>query len=98
AAVWLFVQGENGWGIAMIVWTVFVGSIDNVIRPLLIKKGIDLPLVLVFSGVVGGLIAFGAVGLFAGPVVLAVGHTLLCAWMAEAGPSDEEHTASMDRV
>ena len=46
----------------------------------------------------GGLIAFGAVGLFAGPVVLAVGHTLLCAWMAEAGPSAEEHTASMDRV
>lgn len=98
AAVWLFVQGESGWGIGMIVWTVLVGSLDNVIRPLLIKKGIDLPLVLVFSGVVGGLIAFGAVGLFAGPVVLAVGHTLLCAWMAEAGPSAEEHTASMDRV
>ena len=98
AAVWLFVQGESGWGIGMIVWTLFVGSLDNVIRPLLIKKGIDLPLLLVFSGVVGGLIAFGAVGLCAGPVVLAVGHTLLCAWMAEAGQSAADEQAALDRV
>jgi predicted PurR-regulated permease PerM len=83
AAIWLFAQGSTGWGIAMIVWTVLVGSLDNVIRPLLIRKGVDLPLALVFTGVIGGLMAFGAVGLFAGPVVLAVGHTLITAWMAE---------------
>jgi predicted PurR-regulated permease PerM len=83
AAVWLFTQDHSGWGIAMVVWTVFVGSLDNVIRPVLIRKGVDLPLALVFSGVVGGLIAWGAVGLFAGPVLLAVGHTLLGAWLAE---------------
>ena len=59
------------------------GSLDNVVRPLLIKKGLDLPLALVFSGVIGGLIAFGPVGLFAGPMVLAVAHTLLRAWVAE---------------
>lgn len=83
AAVWLFTQDQAGWGIAMVVWTVVVGSLDNVIRPLLIKKGVDLPLALVFSGVIGGLVAWGAVGLFAGPVLLAVGHTLVGAWMAE---------------
>jgi predicted PurR-regulated permease PerM len=84
AAIWLFVQDASGYGVMMIVWTVVVGSLDNVIRPLLIRKGVDLPLLLVFAGVVGGLIAFGPVGLFAGPVVLAVAYTLLQAWIAEA--------------
>lgn len=83
AAVWLFVGDSTGWGIAMVVWTVIVGSLDNVIRPLLIKKGVDLPLLLLFAGVVGGLIAFGPVGLFVGPVVLAVGYTLLTAWVSD---------------
>ena len=95
AAVWLFLHDSAGWGVAMVVWTVIVGSIDNVIRPLLIKRGFDLPLLLLFAGVVGGLLAFGPVGLFVGPVVLAVGYTLLSAWVGEndapvagaAGPS-----------
>lgn len=82
-AAWLFATGATGWGIAMVVWTIVVGSIDNFLRPVLIRKGVDLPLALVFSGVVGGLIAFGPVGLFAGPVVLAVAYTLLLAWIAE---------------
>lgn len=87
AAIWLFTQDQSGWGIAMVVWTVVVGSLDNVIRPVLIKKGVDLPLLLVFSGVIGGLVAWGPVGLFAGPVLLAVGHVLLGAWMAEGEPA-----------
>jgi predicted PurR-regulated permease PerM len=57
-------------------------TIDNFIRPVLIKKGADLPLVMIFSGVIGGLIAFGIIGLFIGPVVLAVAHTLLKAWVS----------------
>jgi predicted PurR-regulated permease PerM len=60
------------------------------LRPILIKKGADLPLLLIFAGVVGGLIAFGLIGIFVGPVVLAVGHKLLSAWvdddLAEAEP------------
>ena len=58
---------------------------DNVLRPILIRKGADLPLLLIFSGVIGGLIAFGIVGLFVGPVVLAVTYTLLKEWMDEGG-------------
>ena len=54
---------------------------DNFLRPILIKKGADLPLLLIFAGVVGGLIAFGLIGIFVGPVVLAVGHKLLSAWV-----------------
>lgn len=86
AAVWLFCHDASGWGIALVVWAVVVGSIDNVIRPLLIRKGVELPLLLIFAGVIGGLIAYGPIGLFVGPVVLAVGHALLSAWVGEGDP------------
>jgi predicted PurR-regulated permease PerM len=52
----------------------------------LIRKGLDLPLSLIFAGVIGGLVGFGLVGIFVGPLILAVGHTLLEAWTAEETP------------
>ena len=82
AAVWLFWTDQAAWGIALVVWALFLGTIDNVIRPLLMKKGADLPMLLVFAGVTGGLMVFGIIGLFVGPVVLAVTYTLLDAWVA----------------
>ena len=60
-----------------------MGSIDNVLRPMLIRRGANLPLLLIMAGVIGGLFAFGIVGLFVGPVVLAVSYTLLAAWVNE---------------
>ena len=60
-----------------------VGTLDNFLRPVLIKMGADLPLLLIFAGVIGGLFAFGLVGIFVGPVVLAVAYTLLETWMDE---------------
>jgi len=83
AIVWLFYNDHTGWGTALIVWTVIVGMLDNVLRPLLIKRGADLPLLLIFAGVIGGLLAFGIIGLFVGPVVLAVTYTLLHEWLAD---------------
>lgn len=82
--VWLWWQGHTGWFIALLVWTIVVGSLDNILRPVLIKRGADLPLLLIFAGVIGGLLAFGLVGLFVGPVLLAVAYTLLDAWVTEA--------------
>ena len=73
-------------------------TIDNFIRPFLIKKGADLPLLLIFAGVLGGLVAFGVIGLFIGPVMLAVTYTLLGAWIKrgetelQASPKLEEET------
>ena len=67
----------------MLIWTILVGAMDNVVRPLLIRRGADLPLLLIFAGVLGGLFAFGIVGLFVGPVVLAVTYTLLTDWVRE---------------
>jgi len=80
--IWLFTQDQTSWGIFMAVWTLIVGTIDNFIRPFLIKKGADLPLLLIFAGVIGGLISFGLIGLFIGPVTLAVTYTLLKEWVS----------------
>ena len=64
----------------MLVWMIVAGTMDNCLRPVLIRKGADLPLLLVFAGVVGGLVAFGFIGIFVGPVILAVADKLLIAW------------------
>ena len=77
ATIWLFWQGETGWGIFALVATVVVGTADNFIRPLLIRLGADLPLLLILAGVIGGLFAFGLVGIFVGPVLLTLVAALL---------------------
>ena len=89
AVVWVYWSGSTGWGTFLLIWAFVVGTMDNFMRPVLIKKGADLPLLLIFSGVVGGLIAFGLIGIFVGPVVLAVGHTLLSAWIDDVVVEDE---------
>ena len=83
AVVWLFWSGSVAWGIALTVCTVIIALIDNVLKPLLIRRGVDLPLLLLIAGVIGGLIGFGIVGLFIGPVILAVTYTLLVAWVRD---------------
>ena len=87
AVVWLYWTGDHGWGTFLAVVTVVVGTLDNFLRPALIRMGADLPLLLIFIGVIGGLLAFGLVGIFVGPVVLAVVYTLLQAWVREE-PND----------
>jgi predicted PurR-regulated permease PerM len=81
--IWAYSTLGSVWGTGFLVWSVVCSTIDNLLRPVLIKRGADLPLLLIFSGVIGGLVAFGVVGLFIGPVVLAVGYMLLVDWMAE---------------
>ena len=81
AVIWLYGSGETAWGTSLLVWSVVVVTMDNVLRPMLIKRGANLPLLLIFAGVIGGLLAFGLVGIFVGPVVLAVAYTLLEAWV-----------------
>ena len=81
AVIWLYWSGETAWGTFLLVWTLIVVTMDNVLRPVLIMRGADLPLLLIFAGVIGGLLGFGLVGIFVGPVVLAVAYTLLEAWI-----------------
>ena len=83
AVGWMFWTEQNAWGTALLIWSVVVTLLDNFLRPVLIKKGADLPLLLIFAGVIGGLLGFGLIGLFVGPVVLAVTYTLLEAWIED---------------
>jgi predicted PurR-regulated permease PerM len=89
AIIWVYWKGQTSWGTLLLVWTVGVMLIDNTLRPVLIKRSVDLPLLLIFIGVIGGLIAFGLVGIFVGPVVLAVAYTMLRAWVNE--PRERVH-------
>lgn len=81
--IWLFWSGQTGLGIVLLLISVGVSLLDNILRPLLIRQGADLPLLLIFTGVIGGLIAFGLIGIFVGPMVLAVTYTLTDAWLKE---------------
>lgn len=79
----MFATGGTGWAIFLLVVTVLAIGVDNFIRPVLIRRGTDLPLLLILCGVIGGLI-----GIFFGPTILAVGYTLLCAWIDEIDRAD----------
>src|SRR5215212_3971901 len=80
AAAWLFGQDQQGWGIFMIVWGLLVTMMDNFIKPFLIGFGVAMPLSLTILGVFGGFVAFGFLGLFIGPTLIAIAFTLLAAW------------------
>jgi predicted PurR-regulated permease PerM len=96
AVVWLYWSGHAGWGTGLLIWSLIVLSIDNLVRPLMMRKGVHLPLVLLLAGVIGGLMAFGLVGIFLGPVVLAVAYTLLQAWLEEDPDPNDERLGGVD--
>jgi predicted PurR-regulated permease PerM len=80
---WLFWHGATVAAILLLIWSVVVAMLDSLLRPVLIRRGVNLSMLLILSGVLGGLFAFGIVGLFIGPVILAVTSTLLEAWIDE---------------
>lgn len=84
AAWWHINNGRTGWAIFVVGVGILVGIADNIVRPLLISRGSAMPMTLIILGVFGGLIAFGFLGLFIGPALLAVGYGLLRAWRGEA--------------
>jgi predicted PurR-regulated permease PerM len=81
AVIWVYWNGHPAWGTFLLVWSLIASLMDNVLRPILVRRTADLPLLLIFAGVIGGLIAYGLVGIFVGPVVLAVAYTLVLAWL-----------------
>jgi predicted PurR-regulated permease PerM len=80
-ALWLFFYKSAGWGIFMALWGFLgISGIDNVVKPLLISHGVNLPFVLILLGVLGGVIVFGFIGVFLGPALLALGYSLISEW------------------
>ena len=80
AVIWLFHEGATGWGIFMFVWGVGVSSIDNIVKPWLISQGSRMPFIIIFFGVIGGALAFGLIGVFLGPTLLAVAYRIVEEW------------------
>lgn len=93
AAFWLYASGEPGWATVLAIWSIPVIALDNVLRPILIRRGVELPMLLIIAGVIGGLIGFGVIGLFVGPVILAATYTLMGAWIADCAPRPVENEA-----
>ncbi|MCX6977033.1 MAG: AI-2E family transporter, partial [Verrucomicrobia bacterium] len=98
ATIWLYASGHTTAGTILLIWTVFIVAFDQVLRAVLMKMGADLPIALIFIGVVGGMAAFGLVGIFVGPVILAVSYTLLEAWIREGLLETPKISATIDPV
>jgi len=95
-ALWLFIEGQIAQGIFIVVWgAVAISAVDNLLKPYLISRGADLPFLLIFFGVIGGILAFGVLGIFLGPTLLAVGHAMLREWH-RIGPDGEPLDAPKD--
>ena len=84
AVGWMYYSGDVVWATVLLVFTLVAMLMDNFLRPMLIRRGADLPMLLILAGVVGGLIAFGLLGIFVGPTVLATAYILLNNWMEES--------------
>jgi len=95
AAIWLFFARSNGWAIFLLLWGfLVVGGADNLIRPYFISRGSDLPFVLVFLGVMGGALAFGFLGIFLGPTLLATGYHIIREWARLESPQMDEQSVA----
>ncbi len=87
-ALWLLYNDSIGLGIFVGLWGLLVVSmVDNIVKPMIISRGSSLPFILVFLGVLGGVFAFGFIGVFLGPTLLAVGYRVLNEWIDEAQAS-----------
>jgi predicted PurR-regulated permease PerM len=85
ATVWLVYHGQIGWAVFMALWGLLaISSIDNFVKPYLISRSSSLPLLLIVLGVFGGVFAFGFIGIFIGPPVLAIGLTLIRLWISRS--------------
>ncbi len=93
-AAWLFIKGDTGWGVFMVIYGVAViSSLDNVVRPLLIGNESRMPFALILFGLIGGTMAFGLIGLFVGPTLLALSYRLINGWTKERSASEEIPTS-----
>jgi predicted PurR-regulated permease PerM len=97
AALWLYRENSMAWAIFIIAWGLMVGMLDNVVKPLLISRGGSTPMILVMLGVFGGAIAFGVIGMFLGPTLVALGYNLLEQW-SDTDSENNPATISLNKT
>ncbi len=90
AAIWMFATGDTLPAMLFLVWSILVVVSDNVLKPILLGRGVDVPMLVIFLGAIGGLLASGIIGLFVGAIVLSLGYKLFQAWLAEALKSQSD--------
>ena len=81
--IYVFATATTAKAVAFLIWCVLVGLMDNVLKPLLLGRGLPVPVLVVFLGAMGGFLAMGIIGLFVGPIILSVGYKLFLAWLDE---------------
>jgi predicted PurR-regulated permease PerM len=92
--IYVFFTADTLTAVLFLIWSIFVGSIDNVLKPLLLGRGVAVPMAVIFIGAIGGFLSSGIIGLFVGPVVLVLGYKLFLAWLYEAQVPTPEATAA----
>ena len=79
--IYVFTSADTLTAVLFLIWNIFVGVIDNILKPMLLGRGVDLPMIVIFMGAIGGLVWSGIIGLFVGAVILAMGYKLFVAWL-----------------
>jgi predicted PurR-regulated permease PerM len=90
AAIYIFASADTTTAVLFAAWSVFVMLIDNFLKPILLGRGVDVPLIVVVLGAIGGLLTMGIIGLFIGAIVLVLGYTVLLIWLNETEPADRQ--------
>jgi predicted PurR-regulated permease PerM len=98
AAIYVFSSADTLTASLFLAWSVFVLLLDNVLKPLLLGRGVDAPILVIFLGAIGGFLSMGIIGLFVGAVVLVLFYTLAKSWVYEELLSDETQPASVERA
>lgn len=98
AVIYVFSDADPVTAVVFLVWCVFVTATDNLLKPILLGRGLNVPMVVIFVGAIGGFLASGIIGLFVGSVVLALGYTLFLAWLHQAPTADAVDETGADAV
>ena len=99
AVIYVFSTADSFTAVVFLIWSIFVALIDNILKPILLGRGVKVPMLVIFVGAIGGLLASGIIGLFVGSVILALSFTLFKAWLTEPPePSEEQSLANTSGV
>ena len=95
--IYLFSTADTLTAVGFLIWAILVAPVDNILKPLLLGRGVDVPMLIVFVGAIGGFLNAGIIGLFIGAVVLALGYKLFFAWVTEGSPADRARESEVRR-